>query len=233
MSQNSEIFLSTFNRIENYIKEQLHAPDNLGFTQGVRRLSKRNSRVRDVAEDLIQMAQLRNAIIHEKIAENFVIAEPNEWVITRIQEIENLLLHPELVIPRFGKNVVGFEDDLSLKEMLKGIAHNRYSQFPIYQKGKFQGLITIQGIAIYIAIESQKNDLDFEKIKAKDIVKDAYKEPNYCFCTPDTPVEEVRQWFYQTPTLEAVLITKKGVADGHLLGIIRPRDITLEESITL
>ncbi len=49
------------------------------------------------------MAQLRNAIVHEKIGENFVIAEPNQWVVTRIQQIEQALLQPETVLPKFGK----------------------------------------------------------------------------------------------------------------------------------
>ena len=55
-------------------------------------------------EDLLQMAQLRNAIVHEKIGENFVIAEPNQWVVTRIQQIEQALLQPETVLPKFGKS---------------------------------------------------------------------------------------------------------------------------------
>lgn len=41
------------------------------------------------------MAQLRNAIVHERIADDFVIAEPNEWAVQRIETIEQALTKPE------------------------------------------------------------------------------------------------------------------------------------------
>ena len=31
------------------------------------------------------MAQLRNAIVHERIADDFVIAEPNEWAVQQVK----------------------------------------------------------------------------------------------------------------------------------------------------
>ncbi|MBV6552659.1 hypothetical protein KTN00_16880, partial [Acinetobacter soli] len=70
----------------------------MGFSEMVRRLSKqKQGDIKKYEEDLFQMAQLRNAIVHEKIGENFVIAEPNQWVVTRIQQIEQALLQPETV----------------------------------------------------------------------------------------------------------------------------------------
>ena len=85
-------------------------PRNMGFSEMVRRLSKqKQGDIKKYEEDLLQMAQLRNAIVHEKIGENFVIAEPNQWVVTRIQQIEQALLQPETVLPKFGKKVTGFE----------------------------------------------------------------------------------------------------------------------------
>ena len=55
-----------------------------------------------------ELAQLRNAIVHDQVADDFVIAEPNDWAVTRIKQIEESLLRPEKVLPRFGKKVTGF-----------------------------------------------------------------------------------------------------------------------------
>ena len=36
------------------------------------------------------MAQLRNAIVHERIADDFVIAEPNEWAVQQLKRLNKL-----------------------------------------------------------------------------------------------------------------------------------------------
>ena len=47
-----------------------------------RRLSRKEKGQLLNLKDLLQMAQL-NAIVHERIADDFVIAEPNEWAVQR------------------------------------------------------------------------------------------------------------------------------------------------------
>ena len=112
--------------------------------------------IRKYEDDLLQLAQLRNAIVHDRIAVDFVIAEPNDWTVKRIQLIEQELIRPETVLPRFAKRVTGFEQDLPLLELLKIVAEKRYSQFPLYNKGKFVALITLRNIGFWLAKESQK-----------------------------------------------------------------------------
>ncbi|MFV0557143.1 MAG: hypothetical protein ACK5MW_00630 [Enterococcus sp.] len=74
----------------------------MGFSELVRRASKHQELgVVNVADDLLQMSQLRNAIIHKKISEDFVIAKPNDWALQHIHQIEQQLITPEKVIPRF------------------------------------------------------------------------------------------------------------------------------------
>ena len=117
MGERADIFLSTFNRIEKELKRQLGNPVNMSFSEAVRRLSKRRDNlIGDSENDLLQLAQLRNAIVHDQVADDFVIAEPNDWAVTRIKQIEESLLRPEKVLPRFGKKVTGFERNLPLVE---------------------------------------------------------------------------------------------------------------------
>lgn len=155
MGERADIFLSTFNRIEKELKRQLGNPANMSFSEAVRRLSKRRDNwIGGSENDLLQLAQLRNAIVHDQVADDFVIAEPNEWAVERIQQIETSLLRPEKVLPRFGKKVTGFERDLPLVEIMKIITEKRFSQFPVYDSGKFMGLITLRTIGFYFAQES-------------------------------------------------------------------------------
>ena len=147
---NSDLFLISFNRIEKWMRDEMGNARNMGFTELVRRLAQRKQlMIRKYEDDLLQLAQLRNAIVHDRIAVDFVIAEPNDWTVKRIQLIEQELIQPETVLPRFAKRVTGFEQDLPLLELLKIVAEKRYSQFPLYNKGKFVALITLRNIGFW------------------------------------------------------------------------------------
>lgn len=157
MGERADTFLAHFNRIEKWMRERLNNPVNMGFSEMTRRLSrKEKGQIAQFEEDLLQMAQLRNAIVHERIADDFVIAEPNEWAVQRIETIEQALTKPEKVVPKFAKRVTAFEITTSLETLLTIIAKKQYSQFPIYEKGVFKGLVTVRGIGVWFAIEAPK-----------------------------------------------------------------------------
>lgn len=223
---NSDVFLSSFNRIEKWMRKEAGNARNMGFSELVRSLAQRKHAViRKYEDDLLQLAQLRNAIVHDRIAVDFVIAEPNDWAVNKIQHIEKELIHPETVLPRFAKHVTGFERDLPLLDLLGTIAQKRYSQFPIYNKGKFEALVTLRMIGFWLAKESQKGTIVLTHKKAADLIFKDGKHANYHFVSAKTYIYEVEAMFREQETLEAVLITKDGNPNGNLLGIIRPRDI--------
>lgn len=226
MGERAEEFLSSFNRIEKWFREQLNNPTNMGFSEMVRRLSrKKDSHIPLFQDDLLQMAQLRNAIVHEQISTDFVIAEPNEWAVNRMQEIEQALISPEKVLPKFAKKVTEFDINISIKDILAIVARKQYSQFPIYDAGIFKGLITVRGLGIWLAVESSKGDIQLEGRKAAELLVSNYKGSNYQFVGKDTTVFQVEELFVTQVRLEAILITKDGNPNGSLLGIIRPRDL--------
>lgn len=226
MGERAEEFLSSFNRIEKWFREQLNNPTNMGFSEMVRRLSrKKDSHIPLFQDDLLQMAQLRNAIVHEQISTDFVIAEPNEWAMNRMREIEQALISPEKVLPKFAKKVTGFDINISIKNILAIVARKQYSQFPIYDAGIFKGLITVRGLGIWLAVESSKGDIQLEGRKAAELLVSNYKGSNYQFVGKEATVFQVEEMFVTQVRLEAILITKDGNPNGSLLGIIRPRDL--------
>lgn len=226
MESNAEIFVASFNRIEKWLKQELGNPSSMGFSEMVRRLSKRQDLlVKKYSDDLLQLAQLRNAIVHDQIAPDFVIAEPNEWAVNKLTEIENDLLNPEKVIPTFAKKVTRFEATILLSDLLKIVADKSYSQFPIYEKGRFLGLITAHGLGIWLAKHSHNNHLDIEGTTAREVLQADRKSQNYHFIHEDTLVNQALEIFIEQPSLEALLITKDGNPNGNLIGIIRPRDV--------
>lgn len=84
VGKQAELFLAAFNRIEKWLKNEYDGKQVPGFSELVRRLSQRKDlQVKSYRDDLLELAQLRNAIVHDRISPDFVIAEPNEWVIKK------------------------------------------------------------------------------------------------------------------------------------------------------
>ncbi|MGC3797832.1 hypothetical protein ACPTFO_15155, partial [Enterococcus faecium] len=81
--------------------------------------------------------------------------------------------------PRFAKRVTGFEQDLPLLELLKIVGEKRYSQFPLYNKGKFVALISLRNIGFWLAKESQKGPVDLTNKRAMDLINQNGKYTNY------------------------------------------------------
>lgn len=75
----AEIFLSSFNRIEKYLQNSFKLDKSIGFTNLVRKArANGDATIAKYEDDLIQIAQLRNAIVHETIAPDFIIAQPKK-----------------------------------------------------------------------------------------------------------------------------------------------------------
>ncbi|MDU6524691.1 MAG: CBS domain-containing protein, partial [Enterococcus sp.] len=114
-------------------------------------------------------------------------------------------------------------------EIMKIINKKRFSQFPVYDSGKFIGLVTLRTIGFFFAQESLNGSVKLEGRIAEDLLRANGKQANFKFVSAETKVSEVEQMFQTEGILEAVLITKNGDSDGNLLGIIRPRDIYVQE----
>lgn len=226
MGEIATAFLSSFNRIDKKMKEELSNPRNMGFSQMVRKLSiRKDLPIKKYENDLLQLSQLRNAIVHEQISEDFIIAEPNQWALDRIHKIEKELLQPELVCPRFKRKVVGFDQEMSLIDLLEIIAKKRYSQFPLYKHGDFVGLITLKGLGYWVAQESSKGMFRLENRKAKELLFQPEKVVTYECVSPETTIHQAESLFEQNKLLDAILIAPNANPNEKLLGIIRPRDI--------
>ena len=231
--QAAEIFLASFNRIEKYLQTSLSLDKSIGFTNMVRMARKKeNATVMKYEEDLMQIAQLRNAIVHERIAPDFIIAQPNQWIVDKIKMIETQLFHPKTVKEVFAKKVVSFEENTPLVDLLKIASQKKYSQFPLHHQGHFVGVITLRMLGYWFSqYFTSEIDSTIENLRAKDVLKLEGKKANYQFVDEMAPVDEVIRLFHKYPQLEVIFISVDGQENLPITGVIRPRDlIQLEES---
>lgn len=225
----AEEFIASYHRIEDYLSREMGDGQHFSFSNMVNRLAKHNPIINRYKEDLHQMSQLRNAIIHERREPDFIIAEPHDTIVELILEVERELLHPRKVIPLFRKLVTTFDAEDMLIKVLAEIRDKNYSQFPVYNAdGSWRGILTKKGVTSWLAETVDGPHLSLEGVQVKDVLHHDSHLHRYCFIAKETSVIEAHQHFISMKNgvrLDALLITETGEDSEPLLGIIRPQDI--------
>ncbi|RDW18106.1 hypothetical protein CWR48_10960 [Oceanobacillus arenosus] len=228
MYKNSEKFLTTFTRIERMLKTLLRDRREVGFSKAVKILSNSNPIVKRYSNTLLEFAELRNAIVHNKIDMTYAIAEPHDSVVNEIEIIEKELMQPRKVIPLFSRKVYVFQQSQPLASLLKLINEKDISKFPIYDGGEFKGIVSQKGITSWLAKNAVEQISHLSEIEIRDVLS-YEKGDNFKLISSNTSVYEAEEIFKDQVgkgnRLEALLITKHGHPSEKLLGIITNWDI--------
>ena len=225
MAKNSEVFLTTFTRIEKELKALLKK--EVGFSRSVKILRRRNPIVKRYAEDLLEYAELRNAIVHNKINTNYAIAEPHDTVIDSMKTVEKELIQPRKVFPLFASDVHTFEVNDRISDLLQVINEKGFTKFPIYEGNKFRGLISQKGITNWLATRAD-NIPQFNETLLKEVLA-CVQRNNYKFLKSNASVYRAEEIFKEQigkgNRIEALLITRNSSFKEDLEGIITNWDI--------
>ncbi|WP_047979801.1 CBS domain-containing protein [Ornithinibacillus contaminans] len=225
MLKNSERFITAFNRIDKALDSELNQSRGIGFSKAVRILAKYNAVVNRYKEDLLEYAELRNAIVHNRMDTIHVIAEPHDSVVAHMEKIEQAITEPKRVIPMFSKEVYSFASKDTLSDLLDVIYREGYSKFPVYNHDVFIGLVTESGITKWLAEHKQTS---ISEVTIEEIIP-YQKESNYQFVAKTTTVYQVVDLFKEHISkgnrLDALLISETGEKQEPLLGIITAWDI--------
>ncbi|MFD2042919.1 CBS domain-containing protein [Ornithinibacillus salinisoli] len=231
MYKNSEEFLAAFNRIEKALRQEMDNSKGIGFAKAVKILTKYNPIVRQYSDDLLQYAELRNAIVHDKTDTMHAIAEPHDSVVEHIAKIEKEITQPKVVIPMFSRKVVSFQSNDSLSHVLEAVHENGFSKFPVYHDREFKGLFTESAITKWLA------DNKFAS-GAETVIEEILpyqKDTNYNFISRNTTVYEAvgifKDQMEKGNRIDALLITENGDPTEQLLGIITTWDMMEMQSM--
>ncbi|MEK5230356.1 CBS domain-containing protein [Lysinibacillus sp. FSL K6-0232] len=228
-TRNSDRFLTAFNRIDHRLRDIVGVKDFMPFSRLIEQAKRKDVLVKKYEDDLRSYADLRNAIVHHRTSLNYVIAEPHLDVVERIEYIDATLAKPTLVGQMFCKRVLAFQENDSLKQVLKVIRQRKYTQFPVYHNKQFRGLITTVGITNWLASTMGGNQLPNKVPTLHDILIHEKNRVNYKFISRYITIYEAEEIFKQGvergKRFEALLITEHGKPHQKLIGIITPLDI--------
>jgi predicted transcriptional regulator len=225
-----ERFIGAFNAIDAHLEKALRLSHNQSFRSLVDLFAKRNKWWRD-ADWLRIYTDLRNIIVHDKIAAFEYPCVPTQATVERVERIRDSLIHPELLLPRFEKPVVTITLEESIADVLRIMHRQHYSHFPVYAKhqGKQScvGLLTENGISRWLAewVCEEKSLIDLDKAHVAEVLNREEPRQKFHFAPPHAPIREILHQFHDNPYLEAVLITPDGNPHQLPRGIITRGDM--------
>ncbi|MGE5580443.1 MAG: CBS domain-containing protein [Bacillota bacterium] len=232
--ERGERFLAAYNLIERAMQRRAGDPGSKeGFRRLIDHLSGSDWTVSRWKDDLIEFAELRNAIVHERVSPAYLIAVPLEGTVARIERIASLMDRPPLVYPRFRRDVVVLRSDDPARKVLSALRETGYSQFPVYQQDQYLGLVTDGGIARWLAgwLNGKGRDtgMDPLDLTVGEVLKSEKNPDRARFISRNATVYQAESLFESSSgnqwRLAALLITENGDPKEKLLGIITPFDI--------
>lgn len=174
---NNRLFIDSFNNIEQKLREDIGAYNNVAFYELVDKNAKKNKLIRQFHSELKTMGDLRNFIVHGDILSPMAVA--SEITVKRINFIEKQLTNPMKITDVFSKNIVGVSEEDSLSDLLNLVEKKRYSQYPVMGKDGLRGLITENGITNWLANNIEKDLISIKKTIVKDVIANEEERESY------------------------------------------------------
>ena len=223
LQSNAERFIIAFAKIEKALNRITKRPQYVPFRLNARISARYNPAVKNHLEDLCSFAELRNAIVHTRDGQSEIVAEPSDKITNDIERIAELLDKDRNIL-QFASSPVIFgkkSDPIVLHEKL--MDEHQIDKMPLYDDGKFTGVLTIQQILHYIITKGNSEGT------AADIL--AVTEPEKVIflnnkCSLQTVVEIFEKYVQAGKRVPMVLVTKNGDKNEEPLGLITLYDLT-------
>ncbi len=230
-AHDAEEFLTAFNRIERELKRRTGVADHEGFKTAAHRFADRHRWWRGDLEAMLAFSDLRNVIVHDRYERFAYLSIPSRDVLNEIRAIHDRLVTPVRADEAFRRDVVAVDVSDRLTDVLATIRDRSIVQFPVYDAGVFEGLLTAVGIVRWLAATSEHASehadepaTPFGSSTVADVLDAQKDRRDWIFVARDVPALEVVEAFVDAPRLEAVLITEHGRDDQGLLGIATTSD---------
>ncbi|MGB4613977.1 MAG: CBS domain-containing protein [Erysipelotrichaceae bacterium] len=219
---NANKFIDAFVRIEKRLKEIASINRYLKFHQLVDVCSKKNIVVKNNFTKLLDYADLRNVLIHQRDDNNEILAQPTDNTVKNIENIADLLEQDKKALDFASKpvKIVGPSD--SVYKAFDIMEELDSTKIPVYSNKKFVNLLTMDMVARW-AISGCDNDKIEYLIDCKDCTH------RVIFFDEDRSLLDVirvfEDYLVKGVTLSAILITKNGKDNELPKGIITVYDL--------
>lgn len=147
-------FEGAYNRIDREMQRILNEPRDgrrRGYASYVRQLAAERRHFGRHLDFLLEVGELRNALVHNRFGETEYIAVPTEATVARLEAIDQELQSPVQLRTLAAKEVVTVAADDRLGKVLGLIRDKGVVRFPVRRDGRTIALLTASGIVRWIA----------------------------------------------------------------------------------
>lgn len=231
---NAKRFLDAYNNIDYALKTRYNLNRSMGFSELIRKSVPVNYVVRKYEDELVDYGRLRNAIIHNS-NEDYIIAEPHDAVVEKIEHIDKLLSTPPLALESVAqREVVVTYAGKSMRDVILQISSSGFSNIPVYRDkillGVANGQKILHSLGQYLlAGGSEKTFLD--NVQIEDMLSSLENSNYYCVKKADCTIEEALSEFDNNHKLLAILFTKNGEPTELPLGIMTGANVVEAQHI--
>lgn len=227
--KNSERFLNAFVAIEKYLQSRCGLDQWVPFSKLIEVASETMPEVKKYINDLKEYGELRNAIVHNRRDNDYVIAEPNAAAVEDIEKIRDFIKKPPIIFPLFERSVLSHDMNASIGTAVKEMSERNYSQIPIMSTGKFKALLTTDTISRWLGANVADDLVSLKETKIDDVLKFCENPNSFLFVARNTSLFKVLEYFDEFEKrgkrLEALLITASGNQNEKIIGIITISDL--------
>jgi CBS domain-containing protein len=227
-----EEFRRAFAAIEAALKRRLRLPehDRGRLKTLIDRYRAVNPYWEEEARALHQYREIRNFLTHPGDSEHGYPVAVSPRTLRRVETILQGLQHPPLVSESYRKRVTVVASADSLSGVLRLAYENEFSQFPVVDGGRFQGVITEHEVTRWLGRQAVggRDGVDLAGVTVGVVLEEREQErrerPIFRFGRLDSPLDEILGLFVRNPVLEVVLLTAGGGGDGSIEGIVTQWD---------
>jgi hypothetical protein len=239
-------FVRLFNEIDHYIKRLVGSNGGEGFFRRLQWAVRDNPALKRYHDDLLEYAELRNAIVHERHFPNRMIAVPTESVLADFRRLVERIVRPRRVLPQFACALRVFAPDEPLSAVLEYMHQTSYTQVVAREGGELR-LVTASAVTRWLAAHITAppvsdgsggsllpaSSIDLTDALVADVLR-LEKPEALLLISSQMTLEEAVDTFQSAISkrrgrLYALVITENGLPHEEPLGIITPVDLLDED----
>lgn len=230
----AERFIHLYNEIDEQLrvllKERRPSHDRyLTFVNVVREVAKFNSRVRDRKDDLLEYADLRNALVHTAGRNGIrYLAEPYPEVIDDFEQLVAAIVNPKRAAQIGSHNPRRFSPEDSLATALEYMRDAGHGQIVVQGNGPTQ-LLSSRGVANWFGQHLGETMTAIDAVPLAEVLP---HQPAGSFDVigRETTIDEIRARFLDLVSpngerLLALIVTHSGKPTEKAIGIITAWDV--------
>lgn len=228
MDELTSRFIGAFNEIHHLLRKLCDAGSNAEFSKVLKQAAQKSSTVRTYDRELIELNELRNAIIHRYLPDE-PIATPCLWAVKRLEAIRDILQAPPKLGSIFRAAVNTCSPDAPIADVVAQMRDCGFSQIPVYKDSGLLALLTTDTIARWLAVCLKRDGGILDDVQVQAVLPHAEVSDNYAFLDPLDTVCDALECILtrekQGKRWDAILITQGRSKTAKPLGIITASDI--------